>query len=110
VLVAHDASGLPAIDWALDNPGRVATLVLLNTYYHWTPALRRPRAIALYSTPVIRGAARAVVRRRPGLDRRLYAWQPAGSSTTPRCEPSLFHSCMSSSCPPGPRSGDLTTT
>lgn len=75
VLVAHDASGPPAIDWALDNPGRVATLVLLNTYYHWTPALRRPPAIALYSTPVIRGAARAVVRRRPGLDRRLYAWQ-----------------------------------
>jgi haloalkane dehalogenase len=75
VLVAHDASGPPAIDWALDNPGRVATLVLLNTYYHWTPALRRPPAIALYSTPVIRGAARAVVRRRPDLDRRLYAWQ-----------------------------------
>ncbi|HEY1323451.1 MAG TPA: alpha/beta hydrolase [Streptosporangiaceae bacterium] len=78
VLVAHDASGPPAIDWALANPGRVATLVLLNTYYHWTPALRRPPAIALYSTPVVRAAARAVVRRRPGLDRRLYAWQVGG--------------------------------
>ena len=75
VLVAHDASGLPAIDWALANPGRVEKLVLLNTYYHWTPALRRPPAIALYSTPVIRAAARAVVRRRPDLDRRLYTWQ-----------------------------------
>src|ERR1700704_3117059 len=31
VVVAHDASGPPAIDWALDNPGRVAGLVLLNT-------------------------------------------------------------------------------
>jgi pimeloyl-ACP methyl ester carboxylesterase len=31
VLVAHDASGPPAIDWALGNPGRVSTLVLLNT-------------------------------------------------------------------------------
>jgi haloalkane dehalogenase len=30
VLVAHDASGPPAIDWALGNPGRVSTLVLLN--------------------------------------------------------------------------------
>jgi hypothetical protein len=40
VLVAHDASGLPAIDWALANPGRVEKLVLLNTIYHWTPALR----------------------------------------------------------------------
>jgi pimeloyl-ACP methyl ester carboxylesterase len=75
VLVAHDASGPPAIDWALDHPDRVAALVLLNTYYHWTPGLRRPPAIALYSTPVVRAVARAVVRRRPDLDRRLYAWQ-----------------------------------
>jgi haloalkane dehalogenase len=74
-LVAHDASGPPAIDWALANPHRVAALVLLNTYYHWTPSLRRPPAIALYSTPVVRAAARAIVRRRPDLDRRLYAWQ-----------------------------------
>jgi pimeloyl-ACP methyl ester carboxylesterase len=74
-LVAHDASGPPGIDWALAHPSRVATLVLLNTYYHWIPALRRPPAIALYSTPVVRAAARAVVRRRPDLDRRLYAWQ-----------------------------------
>lgn len=78
VLVAHDASGPPAIDWALANPGRVAGLVLLNTYYHATPGLRRPPAIALYSTPVVRAAARAVVRRRPDLDRRLYAWQVGG--------------------------------
>jgi hypothetical protein len=31
VLVAHDASGPPAIDWALAHPERVAALVLLNT-------------------------------------------------------------------------------
>jgi pimeloyl-ACP methyl ester carboxylesterase len=30
VLVAHDASGPPAIDWALAQPERVAGLVLLN--------------------------------------------------------------------------------
>ena len=75
VLVAHDASGPPAIDWALANPGRVAGLVLLNTYYHWTPSLRRPPAIALYSTPGLRTLARAVARRWPKLDRRLYRWQ-----------------------------------
>ena len=74
-LVAHDASGPPAIDWALDNCGRVADLVLLNTYYHWTPSLRRPPAIALYSTPLIRAGTRALVRWRPDVDRRLYAWQ-----------------------------------
>ena len=31
VLVAHDASGPPAIDWALAQPERVTGLVLLNT-------------------------------------------------------------------------------
>src|SRR5262249_60231581 len=35
----------------------------------------RPPAIALYSTPVLRDAARAVVRRRPAIDQRLYVWQ-----------------------------------
>jgi haloalkane dehalogenase len=75
VLVAHDASGPPAIDWALAHPDRVAGLVLLNTYYQWTPGLRRPEAIALYSTPVLRNLARFVVRRSPALDRRLYSWQ-----------------------------------
>ncbi len=75
MLVAHDASGPPGIDWALANPRRVARLVLLNTYYHWTPSLRRPPAIALYSTPVVRVAARALARWRPDLDRRLYTWQ-----------------------------------
>ena len=75
VLVAHDASGPPAIDWALANPSRVERLVLLNTYYDWTASLRRPPAIALYSTPLLRTAARAIVRRRPNIDRRLYEWQ-----------------------------------
>ena len=91
---AHDASGLSAIDWALANPGRLEKLVLLNTYYHWTPALRRPRAIALYSTPVIRTVARTLVRRRPDLDRRLYAWQVGGFIQDPevrgRLVPQLY--------------------
>jgi len=75
VLVAHDASGPPAIDWALAHPGNVETLILLNTYYQFTFGLRRPPAITLYSTPVIRAAARAVVKKRPDLDQRLYEWQ-----------------------------------
>jgi haloalkane dehalogenase len=75
VLVAHDASGPPAIDWAVAHPERIAGLVLLNTYYHWMPRLRRPEAIFLYSTPVLRNLARFVVRRAPALDRRLYTWQ-----------------------------------
>lgn len=75
VLVAHDASGPPAIDWALDHRERVAALVLLNTYYGWMPRLRAPEAILLYSTPVLRNLARMVMRSLPRLDRRLYFWQ-----------------------------------
>ena len=51
LLVTHDASGPPAIDWALDHPERVAGLVLLNTYYCEMPTLRRPEAIWLFSSP-----------------------------------------------------------
>jgi haloalkane dehalogenase len=75
VLVAHDASGPPAIDWALAHPQRVAALVLLNTYYAWTRTLRRPQAIFLYSTPVLRNLARLAASRFGVLDRALYRWQ-----------------------------------
>jgi haloalkane dehalogenase len=75
VLVVHDASGPPGIDWSLDHPQRVAALVLLNTYYGWMPRLRAPEAITLYSTPILRNVARVVMRLLPGLDRRLYFWQ-----------------------------------
>jgi pimeloyl-ACP methyl ester carboxylesterase len=45
VLVAHDASGSPAIDWALAHPQGVAGLVLLNTYYCNLPGLRAPALV-----------------------------------------------------------------
>src|SRR5262249_45386094 len=76
VLVAHDASGPPAIDWALDHPDRVAALVLLNTYYSAMPTLRPPEAIFLFSTPLIRNVARLVSRLFNNLIfRRMYWWQ-----------------------------------
>jgi haloalkane dehalogenase len=76
VLVAHDASGPPAIDWAIAHPDRVAALVLLNTYYCEMDALHAPEAIWLFMTPVVRTVARwfsslfdyAVFRR-------MYRWQ-----------------------------------
>ena len=76
VLVAHDASGPPAIDWALAHRDQVAALVLLNTYYCAMPTLRPPEAIFLFSTPIIRNVARSV----SGIFnhlifRRLYSWQ-----------------------------------
>jgi pimeloyl-ACP methyl ester carboxylesterase len=76
ILVAHDASGPPAIDWALDHSEQVAGLVLLNTYYCDMPTLRPPEAIWLFSTPVIRSVARPVSRMFGNwLFRRMYRWQ-----------------------------------
>jgi pimeloyl-ACP methyl ester carboxylesterase len=76
VLVAHDASGPPAIDWAIAHPERVAGLVLLNTYYCDMPTLRAPEAIWLYMTPVVRNVARAISKLFGNLVfRRMYQWQ-----------------------------------
>lgn len=51
VLVGHDASGPDAVDFALTEPGRVAHLILLNTYYGHAPALRLPEMIRLLADP-----------------------------------------------------------
>jgi len=76
VLVAHDASGPPAIDWALHHPEQVAALILLNTYYCAMPTLRPPEAIFLFSTPLIRSVARPISGMfNHRLFRRLYRWQ-----------------------------------
>jgi haloalkane dehalogenase len=53
VLVAHDASGPTAIDWALAHADRTGALVLLNTCYRRTLAARPPAATFLFSTPVL---------------------------------------------------------
>lgn len=85
VLVAHDASGPPAINWALDHPRRVAGLVLLNTYYSRMPGLRPPEAIRLFSTPVVRAVARPVSRLFGDLVfRRMYRWQVGRFIRDPR--------------------------
>ena len=74
VPVAHDASGPPAIDWALWHPDRTAALVLLNTYYGRSAGVRPPEAIFLFSTPVLRNVAR-FVSGRFDLFGRMYRWQ-----------------------------------
>jgi haloalkane dehalogenase len=75
-LVAHDASGPPAIDWALAHSERVAALVLLNTYYCTMPTLRPPEAIWLFSTPLIRNIARPVSQIFGNwIFHRMYQWQ-----------------------------------
>jgi haloalkane dehalogenase len=49
VVVVHDASGWPGIDWAIDNAERVAALVVLNTVYHPVAASRPPAGLAQYA-------------------------------------------------------------
>src|SRR5262245_8798152 len=51
VLVGHDASGPDAVDYTLDEPGRVARLILLNTYYGHSPLLRFAELIRLLAEP-----------------------------------------------------------
>jgi len=76
ILVAHDASGPPAIDWALGQPSRVAGLILLNTYYCEMPTLKPPEAIFLFSTPLIRNIARPVSRIFGNfIFRKMFWWQ-----------------------------------
>jgi haloalkane dehalogenase len=76
VLVAHDASGPPAIDWALAQAERVAGLVLLNTYYCAMPTLRAPEAIWLFSTPLVRSIARPVAQLFGAvIFHRMFLWQ-----------------------------------
>jgi pimeloyl-ACP methyl ester carboxylesterase len=76
VLVAHDASGPPAIDWALAQAERVAGLVLLNTYYCAMPTLRAPEAIWLFSTPLVSSIARPVAQLFGAvIFHRMFLWQ-----------------------------------
>jgi pimeloyl-ACP methyl ester carboxylesterase len=69
VLVGHDAGGPDAIEFALDQPGRVERLVLLNTYYGHAPTLRLPELIRLLADPQLSPLADAML-----TDPNLRAW------------------------------------
>jgi haloalkane dehalogenase len=72
--VAHDASGPVAINWALDHPQRVSSLVLLNTYYGQAPTLRFPEFISLFADPAYAALTRAMAQD-PTVAGWLLAWQ-----------------------------------
>ena len=75
-IVAHDASGPPAIDWAVQNGNEITRLILLNTYYSNMPTLSSPEAIWLFSIPVIRNIARFVSRLGNNyVFEKMYFWQ-----------------------------------
>jgi haloalkane dehalogenase len=92
VLVAHDASGPPAINWALDHPDRVTALVLLNTFYGLTPTTNPPEAIAIFgdllelrsaallppATPFTFARLSHAIAESRQMSRWLYYWQVGG--------------------------------
>jgi len=76
ILVAHDASGPPAIDWAIEHEDEINKLVLLNTYYSEMKTIKAPEAIWLFSTPVIRDIAKLFSRGRKNfVFHKIYKWQ-----------------------------------
>jgi haloalkane dehalogenase len=85
-LVAHDAAGPAAVNWALDHPDRTASLTLMNAFYAPTPTLRPPGIIALlllaHAGPVLGvemtaniEALSKEITREPATFRRLFTWQ-----------------------------------
>jgi len=60
-LAGHDASGPDAIDFTLNEPGRVGHLILLNTYYGHAPAGRFPEMIRLLADPGLTPLADAMM-------------------------------------------------
>lgn len=67
--VAHDASGPVAINWSLDHPERVSSLVLLNTYYGQAPTLRFPEFISLFADPTYADFTKAMTQ-----DLTIFQW------------------------------------
>jgi pimeloyl-ACP methyl ester carboxylesterase len=59
--VGHDAGGPAAINFAIDNQARVASLVLLNCYYANSPVLRFPEFIELCCNPKTQLLAHAMM-------------------------------------------------
>lgn len=71
-LVAHDASGPPVINFALNYPERVSKLILLNTYYSPMKELRTPEAIKMFSTPFISFFTGFVASHFPEINKKVY--------------------------------------
>jgi pimeloyl-ACP methyl ester carboxylesterase len=91
VLVAHDASGPAAVNFALDGPSRVGGLVLLNTFYGITPTILPPEAVAIFGdltdlrrtpdgpdSPWTFSRLGDAIASNPRIARWLYYWQVGG--------------------------------
>jgi haloalkane dehalogenase len=60
VLVAHDSSGIAAINFAVEHPYKVASLCILNSAYDNSPLNVWPEMIVLFADPVLKALALAV--------------------------------------------------
>jgi haloalkane dehalogenase len=74
VPVAHDSSGMAALNYALGHPERVASVVMLNSAYSDDGDVLWPEMIALFAAPATRALALAIAQdpRQLGW---LLAWQ-----------------------------------
>lgn len=67
--VGHDASGPAAINFAMEFPDHVASLCILNTFYHATPGARLPELVELFATPSLEALALSI-----GQNPEQFAW------------------------------------
>jgi haloalkane dehalogenase len=74
VLVAHDSSGPAAMNFAIDHPGKVASLCSLNSAYDDSALCVWPEMIVLFADPSLRALATAVAGS-PAQFGWLLAWQ-----------------------------------
>jgi len=59
-LVAHDSSGIAAVNFAVDHPYKVASLCILNSAYDNSPLNVWPEMIVLFADPALKALALAV--------------------------------------------------
>jgi haloalkane dehalogenase len=60
VLVAHDSSGIAAVNFTVEHPYKVASLCILNSAYDNSPLNVWPEMIVLFADPALRALALAV--------------------------------------------------
>lgn len=61
VPVGHDSSGPAALNYALDHPQHIDSVVILNALYAEAPTLRHPEFIQLFATPELRALTGAIL-------------------------------------------------
>jgi haloalkane dehalogenase len=60
VLVAHDSSGIAAVNFAIEHPYKIASLCILNSAYDNSPLNVWPEMIVLFADPALRALALAI--------------------------------------------------